>query len=179
VPQGPGVFKGRVRYKALLIGASNYGSPGIEPLPFVPDDLERMADAFVRCGFHQANVAQFPYATPNEINGEVTRFLGAAERTWTERVTTHLAWKLTAPEQAEAVLELKEACRRLTRELTRSCAIAEDDFPDAPWYDGTLAERTTERVGFPRAAQTPRQRRHDPPRRNRLCFPPHVPHTNP
>ncbi|MGW0731289.1 HD domain-containing protein [Streptomyces sp. NPDC002851] len=71
---------GEPKYKALLIGAANYGAPGITPLPFIPDDLERMSAALVARGFHQAAVAQLPLVTPNEVNGEVTQFLGEAER---------------------------------------------------------------------------------------------------
>ncbi|MFC7306381.1 caspase family protein [Streptomyces monticola] len=71
---------GEPRYRALLIGAADYGTPGISPLPFIPQDLERMSAALIERGFHEAAVAQFQLVTPNEVNGEVTRFLGEAER---------------------------------------------------------------------------------------------------
>ncbi|MDN0194165.1 hypothetical protein [Streptomyces sp. S.PNR 29] len=66
------------RYKALLIGVSQYGAPGISPLPFVPDDLDRMTTALKTRGFHKVHLAQSPYFSPNVINGEVTAFLAAA-----------------------------------------------------------------------------------------------------
>ncbi|WP_406330987.1 caspase family protein [Streptomyces sp. NBC_00203] len=67
------------RYKALLIGVAQYEAPGISPLPFVHDDLDRMATALSARGFHQVHLAQAPWFTPNVINGEVTGFLASAE----------------------------------------------------------------------------------------------------
>ncbi|WP_327429693.1 HD domain-containing protein [Streptomyces sp. NBC_01236] len=67
------------RYKALLIGVAQYEAPGISPLPFVHDDLDRMATALSARGFHQVHLAQAPWFTPNVINGEVTDFLASAE----------------------------------------------------------------------------------------------------
>ncbi|WP_330305450.1 MULTISPECIES: caspase family protein [unclassified Streptomyces] len=67
------------RYKALLIGVAQYEAPGISPLPFVHDDLDRMATALSARGFHQVHLAQAQWFTPNVINGEVTGFLASAE----------------------------------------------------------------------------------------------------
>ncbi|NBE54479.1 caspase family protein, partial [Streptomyces boluensis] len=65
-------------YRALLIGAADYEAPGITALPFVPGDLERLGEALVARGFHEAKVAQSPWFTTNVINGEVSRFLASA-----------------------------------------------------------------------------------------------------
>lgn len=68
------------RYKALLIGVAQYEAAGIPGLPFVHDDLDAMAAALRTRGFHQVQVAQAPYFTPNVINGAVSHFLTAADQ---------------------------------------------------------------------------------------------------
>ncbi|MCX4906583.1 caspase family protein [Streptomyces sp. NBC_00878] len=67
------------RHRALLIGVAQYEAPGISALPFVPQDLERMAAALTARGFHQVRLARAPWFTPNVINGEVAGFLAGAE----------------------------------------------------------------------------------------------------
>ncbi|MEV7735149.1 caspase family protein [Streptomyces sp. NPDC088921] len=79
---------------------------------------------------------------------ESTAALKGAERTWTETVTNHHAWSFTASAQKPSVTALKAVCGRLAARYARVCAVAEPKIADDPWYDGELAERTTERVGF-------------------------------
>ena len=68
------------RHKALLIGVAQYEAAGIPRLPFITDDLDSMAAALRTRGFHQVQVAQAPYFTPNVINGAVSHFLAAADK---------------------------------------------------------------------------------------------------
>ncbi|MGW2519991.1 hypothetical protein ACWC09_23825 [Streptomyces sp. NPDC001617] len=68
------------RYRALLIGVAQYEAPGISSLPFVPADLELMATALSKRGYHQVRLVQSPWFTPNVINGEVAGLLSGAER---------------------------------------------------------------------------------------------------
>ncbi|MFK4099813.1 caspase family protein [Streptomyces sp. NPDC019531] len=79
---------------------------------------------------------------------ESTADLKGAERTWTEAVTNHHSWSFTAPAQEPSVTALKAVCGRLAARYARACAAAEQKIVNDPWYDGELAERTTERVGF-------------------------------
>ncbi|NBE55344.1 HD domain-containing protein [Streptomyces boluensis] len=67
------------RYRALLIGASNYESAAISPLPFVAEDLERMAHALNARGFEKVKVAQKQLFSLNEIDGDVVGFLQDAD----------------------------------------------------------------------------------------------------
>jgi hypothetical protein len=69
-----------VRYKALLIGVAQYEAAGISSLPFVPDDLERMATALKARGFHQVQLVQAPMVSTNVIKGEVSGFLAEAKQ---------------------------------------------------------------------------------------------------
>ncbi|MEE1938275.1 caspase family protein [Streptomyces sp. TRM 70361] len=69
------------RHKALLIGASEYDDPHIGSLPFVPGDLQRLAEALAERGFESAETAESPRGiTPNLVNREVGRFLREAGR---------------------------------------------------------------------------------------------------
>ncbi|MGW6457984.1 HD domain-containing protein [Streptomyces sp. NPDC055078] len=67
------------RQKALLIGASEYDDPAIPSLPFVKDDLQRLAAALAERGFHSVDVAEPKrVVTPNFVDGQISRFLRAA-----------------------------------------------------------------------------------------------------
>lgn len=69
------------RYKALLIGASDYDEPGISSLPFVRDDLQRLATALTDRGFHSAEIAEHRRGiTLNFVKDQVSRFLREARR---------------------------------------------------------------------------------------------------
>ncbi|MBP8536800.1 caspase family protein [Streptomyces sp. MK37H] len=69
------------RYKALLIGASDYDEPGITSLPFVRDDLQRLATALTDRGFHSAEIAEHRRGiTLNFVKDQVSRFLREAKR---------------------------------------------------------------------------------------------------
>lgn len=69
------------RFKALLIGASDYDAPGLPPLPFVRADLERLADALRSRGFETVDVAESPRGvTPNFVEGKISRLLSGAGR---------------------------------------------------------------------------------------------------
>ncbi|QLH22539.1 caspase family protein [Streptomyces sp. Rer75] len=69
------------RYKALLIGASDYDEPAISSLPFVRDDLQRLATALTDRGFHSAEIAEHRRGiTLNFVKDQVSRFLREAKR---------------------------------------------------------------------------------------------------
>lgn len=67
------------RHKALLIGASDYDEPGISSLPFIRDDLQRLATALTDRGFHSAEIAERRRGiTLNFVKDQVSRFLREA-----------------------------------------------------------------------------------------------------
>ncbi|MFE5793720.1 caspase family protein [Streptomyces sp. NPDC056503] len=69
------------RYKALLIGASEYDDEGIPSLPFVRDDLQRLSQALSARDFQPVKIVESPRGiTPNVVNGNVRRFLQEAKR---------------------------------------------------------------------------------------------------
>ncbi|MFD8332104.1 caspase family protein [Streptomyces solisilvae] len=69
------------RHKALLIGASDYDEPGIRSLPFVRDDLQRLATALTDRGFQSAEIAEHRRGiTLNFVKDQVSRFLREAKR---------------------------------------------------------------------------------------------------
>ncbi|GAA2062090.1 hypothetical protein GCM10009801_04920 [Streptomyces albiaxialis] len=67
-------------HKALLLGASAYDDhPRITSLPFVPEDLQRLADALSERGFASAEIPESPRgATRNFLTAQLTRFLRGA-----------------------------------------------------------------------------------------------------
>ena len=78
---GAGASTGAGVHRALLIGASAYDDhPRITSLPFVPEDLQRLADALRARGFASAEIPESPRGTtPNFVTSQLTRFLRDAE----------------------------------------------------------------------------------------------------
>ncbi|WP_149827023.1 PQQ-binding-like beta-propeller repeat protein [Streptomyces tailanensis] len=68
------------RYAALLVGASDYESAGIPPLPFVATDLVRLAWVLNHRGFQVRLARSDRQVGANFINGEVRGFLRRAGR---------------------------------------------------------------------------------------------------
>jgi DNA primase len=69
------------RYKALLIGASEYDDPAIQSLPFVWADLRRLKQSLRKRGFHSVTVAESRRGiTPNFVDRQVNEFLWGAAR---------------------------------------------------------------------------------------------------
>ncbi|MEU6201025.1 caspase family protein [Streptomyces sp. NPDC047061] len=72
------------RHRALLIGASDYEMRGIQPLPFIPRDLERLGHALESHGFDEVQVlARRPdgkQISANYINARVIGFLRHSRR---------------------------------------------------------------------------------------------------
>ncbi|KUJ69786.1 hypothetical protein ACZ90_08270 [Streptomyces albus subsp. albus] len=68
------------RHRALLIGAGDYDDPAIPPLPFVRDDLQRLASVLGERGFQAVEVPEARRGvTPNFVGAQVSRFLREAE----------------------------------------------------------------------------------------------------
>ncbi|MFC8717557.1 caspase family protein [Kitasatospora sp. NPDC057198] len=67
------------KYSALLIGASEYVQPGIQPLRFVRQDIEVLADALRARGTDVTVPRSDKPVSANFINGEVSAFLKRAE----------------------------------------------------------------------------------------------------
>lgn len=72
------------RYRALLIGASDYEMRGVQPLPFVPGDLARLGSVLEQRGFHDVQVlsrrADGKQVSANYVNARVIGFLRRARR---------------------------------------------------------------------------------------------------
>ncbi len=72
------------QYRALLIGASDYKMRGVQTLPFIANDLERLSYAFERHGFGEIQVlpeqGSREQVTLNYVKDRVTGFLKAARR---------------------------------------------------------------------------------------------------
>ncbi|MDG4865618.1 caspase family protein, partial [Streptomyces sp. T-3] len=72
------------RYRALLIGASDYEMRGVQPLGFVPGDLARLGSVLRAHGFHDVQVLAAreggKQVSANYINGGVIGFLRRARR---------------------------------------------------------------------------------------------------
>jgi hypothetical protein len=69
------------KYKALLIGASDYSdSPSFGDLPFVRDDLQRLREALAGRDFQADILESRRGITPNTVRGAVDKFLGGARR---------------------------------------------------------------------------------------------------
>ncbi|MFC0599999.1 HD domain-containing protein [Streptomyces palmae] len=68
------------RHRALLIGAGDYDDPAIPPLPFVREDLQRLASVLGERGFQTVEVPEARRGvTPNFVGGQVGRFLRDAK----------------------------------------------------------------------------------------------------
>ncbi|MFF3247744.1 caspase domain-containing protein [Streptomyces sp. NPDC002870] len=72
------------RYRALLIGASDYEMRGVQPLPFVPGDLARLGSVLEQRGFQDVQVlsrrADGKQVSANYVNARVIGFLRRARR---------------------------------------------------------------------------------------------------
>ncbi|MFH8725731.1 wHTH domain-containing protein [Streptomyces termitum] len=69
------------RFKALLVGASEYDDDGITSLPFVRDDLQRLTQALSARDFQPVEIVESPRGiTTNVVNRSVRRFLQEAKR---------------------------------------------------------------------------------------------------
>ncbi|WP_330307016.1 MULTISPECIES: hypothetical protein [unclassified Streptomyces] len=66
------------RKRALLIGASDYDSPGIAPLPFIPDDMAALGEALERRGFEVSVPRPKRQVGTTFVNVEMGRFLKRA-----------------------------------------------------------------------------------------------------
>ncbi|MFG3254509.1 hypothetical protein [Streptomyces sp. NPDC048172] len=120
-------------HKALLLGASAYDDhPRIASLPFVPEDLQRLADALRERGFASAEIPESPRGTTrNFLTAQLTRFLRGASPDDSLLIVLsghgmhHDGADYLIPEDAEMdVPHFEESCVRIdwSRELELSPA---------------------------------------------------------
>ncbi|GAA4232770.1 hypothetical protein GCM10022254_33610 [Actinomadura meridiana] len=67
------------RFRALLLGVAEYDTPALLPLPFVTDDIARVAAALEARGYSTELPDGSGWLGPTKIRAEVNRFLKTAE----------------------------------------------------------------------------------------------------